>query len=365
MSKEKLEALIETSIMRIEQLYKETNGKIVLSFSGGKDSTVVAELYLMAKKQGRVGHIPLVFADTQVEYEAIYEFVDWFNKNKQEVIFLKPRKPFSQVLKEYGKPTVSKVKSDFLSTYQSFLRQGKDVLKGKRTSELITGYRTHDVTFEPRVDENGKKEVTRQALANKHFQFLYPELEYKISSKCCDYLKKYPFEDYYLENDTEGYITGMRKEEGGVRAEMYKKCTSVKKIKGRNITNLMPIFFWKEEDVDNFIEIYNIKISKAYTKYGLARTGCIGCPFARDITSNLKALYDYEPNKYKAVQKWLGDVYRDLLVELPFDEEYTKKLNDRIPIVKKRRWEMLKKYRPTKAQKWEPKTDLFNYNKKK
>jgi len=46
----KLDALIETSIMRIEELYNDTNGKCVLSFSGGKDSTVLAELYLMAKE---------------------------------------------------------------------------------------------------------------------------------------------------------------------------------------------------------------------------------------------------------------------------------------------------------------------------
>jgi len=31
-------------------LYNDTNGKCVLSFSGGKDSTVLAELYLMAKE---------------------------------------------------------------------------------------------------------------------------------------------------------------------------------------------------------------------------------------------------------------------------------------------------------------------------
>ena len=359
-----LEMKVEDAIFRIKDLYDRTQGKAVISFSGGKDSTVVAELYLMAKKRGLVGHMDLLFADTQVEYDAIYDFVEWYSKNKQEVIYLKPRLPFGSIMKKYGKPAMSKVKSDFLSTYQNTLRNGGDPLKVKRTSEMITGYRT-DKNYKIQLNDEGKPLPTRQKLANKHMHFLHPNNEIKIASKCCDFLKKKPFEDYYKEYGVKGYATGMRIAEGGVRAEMYKTCTAHKTIgSGKNrvtLTHKMPLFDWSDKDVDDFIGEYNVKISKAYTEYGLERTGCIGCPFAEDIHQNLKVLWEHEPNKYKAVQHWLGDMYRDLEIDLPFDETYTQLLEKRKPTIQERRYEMIKMYRENVSSKWEPEKTLFDF----
>ena len=75
MELETLEMKIETALFRIKDLYDRTNGKCILSFSGGKDSTIVAHLYLEAMKRGLVGDIPFIFADTKVEYGANYEFI--------------------------------------------------------------------------------------------------------------------------------------------------------------------------------------------------------------------------------------------------------------------------------------------------
>ena len=359
-----LEMKVEDAIFRIKDLYDRTQGKAVISFSGGKDSTVVAELYLMAKEKGIVENMDLVFADTKVEYDAIYEFVEWFSKNKQEVVYLKPTMPFGAILKKYGKPAMSKVKSEYLNTYQNTLKKGKNPLKVKRTSEMLTGFRT-DKQCNISYDINGKPETTRQKLANKHMHLVHPDNEIKIASKCCDFLKKKPFEDYYKKNNIKGYATGMRIDEGGIRAEMYKSCTAHKTIgSGKNKVKLvhkMPLFDWTDKDVDDFIEKYNVKISKAYTEYGLDRTGCIGCPFAKDIYKKLKVLYDHEPNKYKAVQHWLGDMYRDLEIDLPFDKTYTQLLEKRKPIIQERRYEMIKMYRENVSSKWEPKKTLFYF----
>ena len=359
-----LEMKIEDAMFRLKDLYDRTDGKSVISFSGGKDSTVIAELYLMAKEKGLVGHMNLIFADTQIEYDAIYEFVEWYSKNKQEVVYIKPRLPFPMIIKKYGKPAMSKIKSDFLNTYQNTLKKGEDPLKVKRTSELLIGFRT-DKEYNIKVDENGKPEKTRQRLANKHMHFVHPENEIKISSMCCELLKKEPFEDYYKTHGIKGYVTGMRKSEGGVREEMYKTCTAHKTIgRGKNKVKLihkMPLFDWTDKDVDDFIEKYNVKISKAYTEYGLNRTGCVGCPFARDICNNLKVLYNHEPNKYKAVQHWLGDIYKDLEIDLPFDKTYTQLLKERKPIIEQRRYEMVKLYRENVSSKWKPKKTLFDF----
>ena len=333
-----LEMKIEIALLRIKDLYDKTNGKCILSFSGGKDSTIVAELYLMAKGQGIIGDIDILFADTGVEYDAIYDFVEWFGQNKQEVIYLKPSMPFGAVLKKYGKPAMSKIKSDWLHTIH---RNGAE-----NPTKTIRGQNL--------LGTGEFKTKSHSKLANKHYHFLHKDIEYDVHSKCCHFVKKQPFYNYYKENGTTGYLTGIRQGEGGVRSLAYQSCTSFKKVGDTNMIHKMPIFDWTDNDIGMFIKKYKVKISDAYTKYGLDRTGCIGCPFAKDIYKNLEVLYNYEPNKYKATQHWLGDVYRDLEVELPFDLEYMNKLKERLPIIQKRRYEILKKWKPEIAEKWNP-----------
>lgn len=384
-----LELKIEDALFRIKDLYDKTNAKCCLAFSGGKDSTVVAELIFMAQKKYNLPNIPFVFADTQVEYDAIYEFVDWFSKNKYPVETVKPSKPFGRVLKEYGLPFASKIKSQFLHSYQNnnsyeyYLNKDASNLddklqhRHKSIGELVSGNmlkkinKNDEVYYELRpelldltkqknikIDKNWTllikdgKVSSRERLANKHMHVLHPHHEYKISSKCCNYVKKQPFYKYYTDNGILGYFTGVRIEEGGVRAMQYKTCTSTKIVNGVKMWHKMPIFDWTDDNVNEFIEVFNVKISDVYTMYRLERSGCIGCPFSKQIEKNLEALYKYEPKKYKAVQNWLGKVYMDMEIELHFDKEYMANLEQRKKIINERRYQMLKLFRPEVAHKW-------------
>ncbi len=95
--------------------------------------------------------------------------------------------------------------------------------------------------------------------------------------------------------------------------------TACTRTKGNMIVKL-PIVDWTDEDIDEFIKVYNVPLSKAYTIYGADRTGCIGCPFAgQRLSKSLKALSDHEPLRYKAALHWLKDVYIAQDVRLPFD----------------------------------------------
>ncbi len=413
-----LELKIEDAMHRIKDLYNKTNGKCCLSFSGGKDSTVVAELILMAQKKYNLPDIPFVFADTKVEYNSIYDFIEWYDKNKHPITKLHPAKAFGRVLKEYGLPFGSKIKSQFISSYQNnksydfymqknsllglpYFVNGRLVIPNtpknynhlwerfliskniyKSIGELIYGnmakkinkkdyhgnpfkhyYLLNKTTLtlpdsKKLFNKNAIKAIkrkranSRERLANKHMHVLHPDHEYKISSMCCHFVKKQPFYDYYKDNNILGYFTGIRAEEGGVRTLQYQTCTSSKMVNGIKMWNKMPIFDWTDDDIDNFIKGYNVKISEAYTKYGLKRTGCIGCPFAKDIDGNLKVLYKHEPNKYRACMGWLEQVYLDLELELPFDKRYMEKLKERKEVINKRRYEMLCMFRPEIANKW-------------
>lgn len=317
-----LKLAVDEAIDRIRKAYDKCEGKIFLSFSGGKDSTVVAELIKMANLPE---HIPFVFADTKVELQATYNFVrnyDWDN-----MVHLKPRKPLAKILKENGKPAFSKIKAQSLKTYRLAKEEGVDPLERGRVQQLL-----------------GMK-GRRDNLGLKFYHFLHDDLEYKVSAECCDYMKKYPFNDYKKENGMIGTIMGIRIAEGGARAIQYKSCLIEKKKRGYEGIVSIPIYDWSDELVNEFVKEYNVKLSDAYEVYGFKRTGCAGCPFSLTLEEDLPKLREYEPLKYKAVMKWFGDVYIDMNILLPEDKEYMEKYWDRQGELLRRREEMLAKYR--------------------
>lgn len=67
------ENVFERSLMRIRWLYDEF-GQIVVSFSGGKDSTVTLELALIVARERGIEKVPVVWLDQEAEYTATVEY---------------------------------------------------------------------------------------------------------------------------------------------------------------------------------------------------------------------------------------------------------------------------------------------------
>lgn len=327
-----LEMAVEDTIFRIKREYERTNGQIYLAFSGGKDSTVLANLIKMANLSE---NIPFVFVDTGIEMNTIKEFAKNFDYDN--VVVVKPRKPYAQVIKEYGSPALSKLKSNALNTYQRHL---DDPFKTARARQMITGLR----------EKNGVQMEGRNSykMSNKYMHFIHPDTEFKISNMCCQYMKKYPFDDFVKDNNMKGVYLGVRTAEGGARAITYDSCVKIKIKKGEEFYMSMPIIDWTNEMMDEFIEKYDIKLSDAYTVYGCTRTGCCGCPYSQHLKDDLKLLYDHEPLKYKAVMKWNKQIYMYQLIECDWDEEYMEEYKERLKIIEQRRQEMMEKFRPKK-----------------
>lgn len=89
--------MTETRIREWVKVYGE-NG-VYVSFSGGKDSTVLLHIV-----RGLYPSIPAVFVNTGLEYPEIQSFVRTF----ENVTILTPKKSFKQVLSEYGYPFIGK-----------------------------------------------------------------------------------------------------------------------------------------------------------------------------------------------------------------------------------------------------------------
>ena len=101
-------------------------------------------------------------------------------------------------------------------------------------------------------------------------------------------------------------ILGVRKAEGGIRANKIKSCFDEN---GNTYDNYRPLFWYKNEDKSDYDNYYNIIHSKCYSEYGLVRTGCVGCPFNREFEFELEVVQKYEPKLSVAINNIFGKSY--------------------------------------------------------
>lgn len=125
--------IIKTTIAK----YGEDN--FYLSFSGGKDSTILHYLLDMAIPNNQ---IPRVYIDTGIEYLAIRQFVLEMAKNDKRIVIIKPTKPIRQTLESVGYPFKSKQHSHNIMLYQTHnkekFKEIKKVIDKDKT--LLTNY---------------------------------------------------------------------------------------------------------------------------------------------------------------------------------------------------------------------------------
>lgn len=322
---------------RIEELYHETGGKCVVSFSGGKDSTVVLALTRLCIDAYTLpaDGIKAVFANTGIELGVTVDFVKWCRDSGwyPNIEIIRPEKPFDWVIKNHGKPMKSKLKAELLHRWQT----------GKRTPYVLG-------SIVRGVLPTGTPSP-RTKIADKDMHMLHDDFHIIASPKCCEYMKKRPFQSYAKEHGYIGQCIGLRIAEGGARTlsaeRRVKDGGKICTYTSHGSLYKAPIIDWTDDDVEEFIKAYNVPLSKAYTEYGFHRTGCMACPFARSVDKDLEYLHDHEPNRYKAAMHWLKDVYIAQNVVLPFDADYERE-RERTwrDLYEPMRQEMLRKYRP-------------------
>ena len=110
------EFLLFDRIQKIKSIVnKYGENTFYISFSGGKDSTVLSKLVDIAIPDNK---IPRVYADTGIEYNAVKEFVKKLKEKDDRIIILKPTTPIKQTLEKYGYPFKSKEHSMYVDIFQ-------------------------------------------------------------------------------------------------------------------------------------------------------------------------------------------------------------------------------------------------------
>lgn len=264
-----LQAKINLSYQRIKQFYDKHNGKVYVAFSGGKDSTVMLDLV-----RYYYPHVPAVFCNTGLEYPEIIQFV----KTIDNVIWLKPKLNFKQVIEKYGYPVISKQQAQYIYEYKN------------SKSEKVK----HDRWY-------GKYDKKMFKISEK-WKYLV-DAPFKISDKCCLIMKKRPSANYTKETGMVGFV-GMMANDSKARLMDYMKygCNAFDKKtpQGR------PLMFWTEKDIWNYIKLKNLSYSLIYDM-GYKNTGCIFCGFGAHLNY---------PNRFQLMKKTHSKLWKYCMEKL-------------------------------------------------
>lgn len=281
------------------------------------------DLFEKCKPDGK--KINYVWFDTGLEYQATKDHIKWLEEEYGiEIERCKPIKSIPIAVKEYGVPFLSKYVSEMIGQLQAHNFKWED----KPYDVLVKEY--PKCTSYLRWWCNGYGSSSFSINNNKYLkEFLIQNPPtFKISNKCCNWVKKNVIKDYNKSHEIDLNCIGVRKSEGGVRSKI-KSCFATNQDK---YDDFRPIFWYNNSDKEYYEKHFSVEHSKCYTEYGLKRTGCCGCSYGRDFEKELEIIQKYEPKLYKACINIFGQAYeytrkyREFVKEMK-DKEKESKLN--------------------------------------
>lgn len=311
---------------------------IMVALSGGADSDVVLDLILRVAKAYSISmdKFHFVFFDTGIEYQATKDHLCYL-ENKYGITIERVRaiKPVPLGCKQYGVPFWNKYVSDMIERLQRHNFKWED----KPFEILIRKYpkcrgalRWWCNDFAVKKGKDGN--VVRSKFNINYISYLKEYMiinkpNFKISAKCCKGAKKDNAKKYIKENNIDLNCLGIRKAEGGIRATSYTSCFD-ENNEGANV--FRPIFWFTDKNRQEYENFYGITHSCCYTKYGLKRTGCAGCPFGKDFEAELENARINEPKLHKAINSIFWNSYEYTREYLRFRRNMKIKNNEQLNI---------------------------------
>lgn len=298
-------------IMNPVNVYAMTRSKDVIkeyssiscSISGGSDSDIVMDI-LARSVPDRMKDIHFVFFDTGIEYTATKNhLLELENKYGVHIERERAIKSIPHCCNTYGVPFISKSVSERIYRLQSKGFKFED----KPLNELEKEYPKCRLALRWWCNDFGEGSRFNIDYNKGLKQFLINNPpDFKISAKCCDYAKKKVIHNFNDKISADLSIMGVRKAEGGARSTAYKSCFT---DSSEGISNFRPIFWFKDNDKKEWEVSCDVQHSDCYSKYGMRRTGCAGCPFGRDLEEELNIIKTYEPRLYMMVNNVFGKSY--------------------------------------------------------
>ena len=286
--------------------------RIMCSVSGGSDSDVMMDLLWRVDRSHKIHY---AFFNTGIEYRATLDHLDALEeKYGVEIERVDPIKSIPVCVKQYGSPVISKFVSEQIERLQKAGFQWDDLpyeeLRQKYPGCPTSPLKWWSNEYKKAEGITGTEGRTMFNIdRNKYLRdfILEHPPDFPVSNACCSYAKKKPSNKYVKDHDIQLLCTGVRKSEGGIRAVSYKNCYSLNSKIG--IDHLRPIFWFTDEDKDEYCRRFEIVHSRCYTMYGLKRTGCTGCPYNRNIFDEMGMVGAYEPQMIRAANSIFQKAY--------------------------------------------------------
>lgn len=276
-----LERKIRVSQSHIMKWYQHWGGRVYISFSGGKDSTVLLDLARRVYPD-----IEAVFCDTGLEYPEVRKFA----LSHSNVTKIRPEKTFHEVLTEKGYPIGSKKIARMLRTCQNPTDRNKVTVRLYRTGIKRDGTRS----------KNFK-------LAKRWLKFI--DSDYRASEECCDYMKKAPLKRFGKETGKKPIIGTMAEDSSFRKINWLKTgCNAF----SADDPQCKPLNFWTEQDILRYLKITGIPYCSVYGEIreqqqetmqflqknlyttGCDHTGCMFCMFGVHLEN--------EPNRFQRMR---------------------------------------------------------------
>ncbi len=302
-SKEELQMLqslpLELKVMKTQQRIREWvqyygENSVAVSFSGGKDSTVLLHLVRQLYP-----NVEAMFVDTGLEYPEIRQFVKTFDN----VTILRPKMRFDEVIKTYGYPIISKGVSNCVRGAKLGQKSRINLLNGKDCDGTDRKSKFSHEKYKPLLS-----------------------VDFEISEICCDVMKKRPSYNYQKRTGKKPIIATMASESMLRETNWLKSgCNAFENRHPKSA----PMSFWTEQDVLQYIKENNLPIASVYgdvvykenpeqmrmEDYGIEncgtdklcttgcnRTGCIFCAFGAHLEkgeSRFEMLKRTHPRQYE------------------------------------------------------------------
>lgn len=272
---EKIKTADDLTLLALRKLDNRFNkidcSEYALSYSGGDDSEVVR-----AYIEFRDLPIMIISANTLREHVEVMA-----RMRKYADYITRPSKTFDEIFEKYGAPCFSKQMDEYIKRYQSGNRS-------ENTMNAIMGGKGSKF----QLNETARKLTLSEQL-------------HKVSGECCTYTKKKPLKEA-AKKFNKKYIVCVRGAESQTRKAKYTSCLKPDGM-------FTPIFDFPDELMKALFDFFEIEKLDIYNH--VERTGCIGCPYGRNVEEELKHVTDaqrrYAIRSFEESYKVKGVNYKD------------------------------------------------------
>lgn len=292
---------------RIREWYDHFDGQVYVSFSGGKDSTVLKHIV-----DSMYSDVPAVFVNTGLEYPEIQQFVrevkagkyDCFNP---DVDILRTEMRFDEVIKKYGHPVISKEVS-------------QSIYEVSRSALIHNIPKRETRPYFRKFSKEGPYASGKSVFSCAKYDFLL-DAPFESSHMCCRVMKKKPVYSYEKSTGRRPFV-GMMADESRLRMALWMQ-VGCNAFEAKRPTS-QPLSFWTEQDILHYIKKFNVPYCPVYgeikvddnpefegqmnwidylgcyepqdrlTTTGCNRTGCMFCMFGCHL--------EKEPNRFQRMK---------------------------------------------------------------